>query len=245
MIEATEAKMPMECRPGSTGSPDINVRDGTNCVFPMPAPRIRLDPNAGRGAKVTPGRTPTEEELGLIRIGGTWFPEIEPLYKEYVKKIPDYIETQRGYLQRLIHVTGWTNNLLGGAQALSFGFLWAWLGEIDVLTLGAFHGKLGGAEHAMSRNFMEAMALGCQQLQQATFDILKPMQTPKWRVRKLGVGWGYEHHAVVVFEVNRAFQEGVVFDPWIRQEPDVYLYANWEDAMRMKDIKDPWLEEDY
>lgn len=71
------------------------------------------------------------------------------------------------------------------------------------------------------------LATGCLDLQAQTYKIIKPLIASSWDVRFLRVGWGAEHHAVVVFASGSSFREGFVFDPWIKQKPVIWTFSEW------------------
>ena len=68
---------------------------------------------------------------------------------------------------------------------------------------------------------------GCLALQDATFMVCNQLRPANFTVKKIMVGFGMEHHAVVVYPAGTMYQMGYVFDPWITQSPQVYSYEEW------------------
>jgi len=71
------------------------------------------------------------------------------------------------------------------------------------------------------------LATGCLDLQAQTYSAIKPHVPSGWDVRFIKVGFGAEHHSVVVFKSKSTYTEGYVFDPWINQKPEIWTYSEW------------------
>ena len=68
---------------------------------------------------------------------------------------------------------------------------------------------------------------GCLALQDATFGVCNQNRPAGYTVKKIMVGFGMEHHAVVVYPAGTLPSMGYIFDPWITQSPQVYTYQEW------------------
>ena len=149
--------------------------------------------------------------------------ELQGMYDRYRVALGSYMRTNRLYWQKTLKLeSGTLSNLEGG---LAFFVL-----------------KLAGLASSSANEAADAaLKAGCTACQDETHRVLtayvaanqqKDPRLSAWKIQRYVVGWGMEHHAVAVHQANRPVASGYVFDPWIRQEPEVYTYNTWEKLFR-------------
>lgn len=74
------------------------------------------------------------------------------------------------------------------------------------------------------------MNSGCVSVSLATFDALIGGVPAGWEISLITIGNIMEHHAVVVWQADKKYDSGCVFDPWISQEPAVYSFQEWRNS---------------
>lgn len=120
----------------------------------------------------------------------------------------------------------------------------------------ADHPKLVGNDNGTVANLWGTVTFdlsrGCKAHQNEEIIAVRGNLPPRsdLEVRRIGVGAGYEHHAVVVYPKGTDWQKtGVVVDPWIQQsaDPGRFLrpFDQWQSRFGDRTfIRAPYLEND-
>jgi hypothetical protein len=123
------------------------------------------------------------------------------LYAAYQRGLPAYLQAHRPYWSSKLGIRSGT--LVNLEQGIS------WLATLGHSSLKA----------------------GCAELQNITYQTLTAANpsgsgwvVARWRAGNEVMG----HSAVAVYPGGGSPEQGYVFDPWARQGPDVYAYAEWE-----------------
>jgi hypothetical protein len=157
-------------------------------------------------------------------------PELEPLYHAYVDEMGKYIEANRPTTSGLLGLHGTGTNFVMGVKQLGYGLLA--LGGWAVDGAAGLAGKDTGLSNSALLAMADAAAVGCVNMQAATFSMIVPKLPKGWLAMRIGVGHYVEHHSVVVYKEGTSPQlHGYAFDPWVQMKPKVWTYAEWSGVM--------------
>ncbi len=129
-------------------------------------------------------------------------PELAAMISGYERELPVYLSASRPYWAKKLGIrSGTLTNLEQGLSWIATG---------------------GNA----------SLDAGCLACQSKTYEVLTGVQrrfpTKAYVVVRWRIGWGMEHHAVMVHKKgDPPTVKGLLFDPWIDQTAKVYPYQAW------------------